>query len=191
MKFYDRKKEMAILFAAKKQSQTSACFTVMTGWYCAQSRTSLFLATNIYTNRVSLTDSKSRAVFPIRRRPVITVNAWHSYLWRNQRVRTALWTADAKFPKGKFHINHWRISRISLYQSVYRQWHTTYLGPISRDFQNQFHCMRFRLFNDEKNIRRPQGATIRTPYRPNCPASIHHHRYQRDIGPKYVVCHWR
>lgn len=73
-------------------------------------------------------------------------NAWHSYLWRNQRVRTALWTADATFPKGKFHINHWRISRISLCQSVYRQWHTTYLGPISRDFQNQFHCMRFRLF---------------------------------------------
>lgn len=31
MKFYDRKKEMAILYAAKKQSQTSACFTVMTG----------------------------------------------------------------------------------------------------------------------------------------------------------------
>ena len=30
MKFYDRKKEMAILYA-KKQSQTSACFTVMTG----------------------------------------------------------------------------------------------------------------------------------------------------------------
>ena len=31
MKFYDRKKEMAILYAAKEQSQTSACFTVMTG----------------------------------------------------------------------------------------------------------------------------------------------------------------
>ena len=40
--------------------------------------------------------------------------------------------------------------------------------------------MRFRLFNDEKNIGRPQGATIRTPYRPNFSASIHHHRYQRD-----------
>lgn len=31
MKFYDRKKEIAILSAAREQSQTSACFTVMTG----------------------------------------------------------------------------------------------------------------------------------------------------------------
>ena len=31
MKFYDRKKELEILSAAKEQSQTSACFTVMTG----------------------------------------------------------------------------------------------------------------------------------------------------------------
>lgn len=31
MKFYDRKKELAILTASKEQSKTSACFTVMTG----------------------------------------------------------------------------------------------------------------------------------------------------------------
>ena len=172
MKFYDRKKEMAILYAAKKQSQTSACFTVMTGRRRI-GKTALLLE--------SVKDTRFVYIFALRTISTChSGNAWHSYLWRNQRVRTALWTADATFPKGKFHINHWRISRISLYQSVYRQWHTTYLGPISRDFQNQFHCMRFRLFNDEKNIRRPQGATIRTPYRPNCSASIHHHRYQRD-----------
>ena len=44
MKFYDRKKEMAILYAAKKQSQTSACFTVMTVRQRPNSNRNLFAA---------------------------------------------------------------------------------------------------------------------------------------------------
>ncbi len=85
------------------------------------------------------------------------------------------------FPKGKFHINHWRISRISLCQSVYRQWHTTHWDQY-HDFRINFIVCGSVYSMMKKNIRRPQRATIRTPYRPNFSASIHHHRYQRDSG---------
>ena len=91
MKFYDRKtKEMAILYAAKKQSQTSACFTVMTGRRRI-GKTALLLE--------SVKDTRFVYIFVARKSEVLSLrtistchsgNAWHSYLWRNQRVCTAL-----------------------------------------------------------------------------------------------------
>ena len=179
MKFYDRKKEMAILYAAKKQSQTSACFTVMTGRRRI-GKTALLLE--------SVKDTRFVYIFVARKSEVLLCAQYQPVIQETLGIR--IYGEIREFAQlFELLMQHSQKENFTLIIDEFQEFLYINLGPISRDFQNQFHCMRFRLFNDEKNIRRPQGATIRTPYRPNFSASIHHHRYQRDSSRPYPPIH--
>ena len=179
MKFYDRKKEMAILYAAKKQSQTSACFTVMTGRRRI-GKTALLLE--------SVKDTRFVYIFVARKSEVLLCAQYQPVIQETLGIR--IYGEIREFAQlFELLMQHSQKENFTLIIDEFQEF--LYINPsIVSDIQriwDQYHAtskinfivcgsvysMMKRIFEDRKE---PLYGRLTA----RIAASIHHHRYQRD-----------
>ena len=178
MKFYDRKKEMAILYAAKKQSQTSACFTVMTGRRRI-GKTALLLE--------SVKDTRFVYIFVARKSEVLLCAQYQPVIQETLGIR--IYGEIREFAQlFELLMQHSQKENFTLIIDEFQEF--LYINPsIVSDIQriwDQYHAtskINFIVCGSVysiEDIRRIQCKTTSYTGCSAASASIHHHRYQRD-----------